>query len=60
MPTYTLRCTRCGEPIELTMHLADYERQRQSGIECPKCHGRDVAPEIATFEVKTARKSGTW
>jgi predicted nucleic acid-binding Zn ribbon protein len=60
MPTYMLRCRSCNEPIELTLHLDEYEKERQAGVECPKCHGKDVTPEIATFEVKTTRKTASW
>jgi putative FmdB family regulatory protein len=60
MPTYELRCRKCGESIELTLHLDEYERQKGAGIECPKCHGKDVAPEIAPFEVRTSRKAASY
>jgi putative FmdB family regulatory protein len=60
MPTYSLRCRNCGEPIEVTLHVDEYEKKRQAGIECPKCHGKDVVPEIAPFEVKTARKTASF
>jgi hypothetical protein len=42
------------------MHLDEYERAKAAGFECPKCHGRDVAPEIAPFEVKTSRKAAAF
>ena len=60
MPTYAFRCRACREPIELTMHVDEYEKTRERGLECPKCHGKDVAPEITAFEVKTTRKASSW
>ncbi|MBX3261038.1 MAG: zinc ribbon domain-containing protein [Labilithrix sp.] len=60
MPTYVLRCRSCDERIELTLHLDEYEKKMRGGVECPKCHGRAVTPEIASFEVKTARKTASW
>jgi putative FmdB family regulatory protein len=60
MPTYELRCLSCGEGIELTLHIEEYEKAKNAGIECPKCHGRDVAPEISPFEVKTTRKAASF
>ncbi len=61
MPTYALRCRKCGEPIELTLHLDEYEKKKEEhAFDCPKCHGHDLAPEVAPFEVKTARKSASF
>jgi hypothetical protein len=60
MPTYALRCRRCDQVIELELHVADYEKMRQAGLECPKCHSKDVSPEITRFEVKTARKASSF
>lgn len=60
MPTYALRCRGCSEPIEVTMHLDEYERAKATGFQCPKCHGRDVTPEIAPFQVKTSRKAAAF
>jgi len=57
MPTYELRCRTCGQPIELTLHVDEYEKKMKAGITCPKCHGKDVVPEIGPFEVKTSRKT---
>ena len=37
--------------------LDEYDKARARGIECPKCHGKDVVPQIASFEVKTSRKA---
>jgi putative FmdB family regulatory protein len=57
MPTYEFRCQSCGEPIEKTMHLDEYDAARERGIACPKCQSKDVVPQIAHFEVKTSRKA---
>ena len=57
MPTYEFQCHACGMSIERTMHLDEYDKARARGIECPKCHGKDVVPQIASFEVKTSRKA---
>jgi putative FmdB family regulatory protein len=58
MPTYALRCRRCAQRIEVVMHLNDYEKsKKEDGFECPKCHSKDLAPQIEAFEVETARKS---
>jgi hypothetical protein len=43
--------------MELTMHISEYEKAKQGGVECPNCHGREVEVEIGPFEVKTARKT---
>ncbi len=60
MSTYELRCRNCGESIELTVHLDEYEKKKAAGIECPRCHGKDVTPEISPFEVKTSRKAASF
>jgi putative FmdB family regulatory protein len=60
MPTYTFRCRACGEPTELTMHVDEYEKMNQQGLECPSCHGHQVERELASFEVKTTRKSSAF
>jgi putative FmdB family regulatory protein len=60
MPTYALRCKSCGEPFELSLHVVEYEKMRQAGIECPKCHKKDVTTEITRFEVKTTRKASSF
>jgi predicted nucleic acid-binding Zn ribbon protein len=47
MPTYALRCRRCAQRIEVTMHLDDYEKsKKEDRLECPKCHSKDLAPQI--------------
>jgi putative FmdB family regulatory protein len=61
MPTYALRCRKCGELTEVSLHVAEYEKRRQEdAFECPKCHTHDLAPQIEPFEVRTARKSAAY
>ena len=57
MPTYDFRCRQCGELIEVTMSMADFDRARAQGMRCSRCGGDNVQLEIAGFEVKTERKS---
>lgn len=57
MPTYEFRCRECGESFERTMHVDEFERVRDRGLECPKCKSTRVAPEVATFEVQTSSKT---
>jgi putative FmdB family regulatory protein len=57
MPTYEFRCRSCGEPIERTMHVEEYDAVKARGIECPRCKSKDVVPQIPYFEVKTSRKA---
>jgi hypothetical protein len=43
--------------IERTMHVDEYDKAKERGIECPKCKGKDVVPQIGSFEVRTSRKA---
>jgi putative FmdB family regulatory protein len=57
MPTYEFHCQSCGQSIECTVHVDEYDKLKERGVECPKCKGKDVVPQIAHFEVKTSRKA---
>lgn len=57
MPTYEFRCQACGDMIERTMHVEEHDEAMEHGIECPRCHSKDVTPQVSTFEVKTSRKA---
>ena len=60
MPLYDFRCQDCSELVELSLHVDEYEQKRDEGVECPKCHGHNLQPELTIFEVKTSRKSAAW
>jgi putative FmdB family regulatory protein len=60
MPVYDFRCQDCCELVELSMHVDEFEQKRDKGLECPKCHGKNLRTELTTFEVKTSRKSAAW
>lgn len=60
MPLYDFRCQGCDAVTEMSMRVHEYEQRRDGGLECPKCQGRDLRPELSLFEVKTTRKSASW
>lgn len=57
MPTYEFLCQKCSKTFEMVLSMADYERRRKKGIECPKCASSKVIRQISGFQVKTSKKS---
>lgn len=58
MPTYELVCRDCGAEFEVIASLAEYERMKsERTAKCTKCGSSNAAPQIATFDVHTTRKS---
>lgn len=58
MPTYEFRCNDCEAVFEIEESVNEHDRDlREHKAKCPKCRSVNVAPQVATFEVKTTRKS---
>jgi len=54
MPYYEFYCEDCKKPFELILTFAEYEKGE---FKCPKCGGRHVHQEPATFFAVTSSKS---
>lgn len=54
MPCYEFYCEDCRKPFEIILTLAEYEKDK---IECPKCGGKHVHQEAASFFAVTSKKS---
>jgi putative FmdB family regulatory protein len=57
MPTYEFWCHKCAKTFELIFSLAEYERKRKEGMQCPACGSSEVVQQISSFQVKTSKKS---
>ena len=57
MPTYEFLCQKCHKPFVRTYSIAEYEREANKRLKCPRCGSSRVVRQISAFEVKTSRKS---
>ncbi|HSF29278.1 MAG TPA: zinc ribbon domain-containing protein [Candidatus Tectomicrobia bacterium] len=57
MPMYEFLCQQCGISFELAFSIAEAERKRQEGFQCPGCGSSNVVQQISRFQVKTSKKS---
>lgn len=57
MPTYEFLCRKCVKTFETISSIAEYERKRKEGMQCPECGSADVVQQITGFQVKTSKKS---
>jgi putative FmdB family regulatory protein len=57
MPAYEFWCQKCAKSFEMFISIAEYERQRKTGVHCPDCGGTEVEQRISAFQVKTSKKS---
>ena len=57
MPVYEFLCEQCGKSFELALSIADAERKRKEGVQCPGCGSSAVVQQISHFQVKTSKKS---
>jgi putative FmdB family regulatory protein len=54
MPRYEFFCEDCQKEFELILTLAEYEK---GNVKCPKCGGKHVHQEAASFFAVTSKKS---
>ena len=45
------------EGFEFISSIAEYERKRKEGVQCPECGSSEVVQQISGFQVKTSKKS---
>jgi putative FmdB family regulatory protein len=57
MPVYEFSCQQCGKSFEVAFSIAEAERKRKEGVQCPACGRSEVVPQISHFQVKTSKKS---
>jgi putative FmdB family regulatory protein len=57
MPTYEFLCRKCTKIFEMISSIAEYERKRKEGMQCPACGSSEVVQQISGFQVKTSKKS---
>lgn len=57
MPMYEFLCQQCGKSFELALAIAEAERKRKEGVQCPTCGSSAVVQQISRFQVKTSKKS---
>jgi len=57
MPTYEFLCRKCTKAFEMVSSIAEYERKRKEGMQCPACGSFEVVQQISGFQVKTSKKS---
>jgi hypothetical protein len=41
----------------MSISIAEYDRQRKTGVHCPDCGGTNVEQRLSAFQVKTSKKS---
>ena len=54
MARYEFMCEKCKKPFELIMTISEREKAK---IQCPKCKGTKVTPQLAGFMTQTSKKS---
>ena len=54
MPLYEYLCKKCVESFTLTMIISEHDKKR---VQCPRCKGTELEPQIQSFFAKTSRKS---
>ncbi len=54
MPRYEFMCEKCKKSFELTMTISAREKAK---VQCPKCKGTKVMPQLAPFMSQTSKKS---
>ena len=54
MPHYVFLCLDCNKEFTQILHIADLEK---SGVVCPRCGGKRVTQQVATFSAVTSKKS---
>ena len=57
MPIYEFLCQQCGKDFTLAFSIAEAERKRREGLQCPECGSSNVVQQISHFQVKTSKKS---
>jgi putative FmdB family regulatory protein len=57
MPMYEFGCQQCGKDFTLALSIAEAERKRKEGFQCPECGSSNVVQQISHFQVKTSKKS---
>jgi putative FmdB family regulatory protein len=57
MPVYEFLCQQCAKSFELALSIAEAERKRKEGVQCPGCGSSAVVQQISHFQVKTSKKS---
>jgi putative FmdB family regulatory protein len=54
MPRYEFMCEECKESFELIMTISERE---EGEINCAKCQGSKVVPQLSGFVAQTSKKS---
>ena len=57
MPIYEFVCQECGKDFTLALSIAEAERKRKEGFQCPGCGSSKVVQQISHFQTKTSKKS---
>ena len=57
MPIYEFLCRQCGKDFTFAFSIAETERKRKEGFQCPACGSSNVVQQISHFQVKTSKKS---
>ena len=57
MPMYEFLCQQCGKDFTSALSIAEAERRRAEGFQCPACGSSNVVQRISHFQVKTSKKS---
>ena len=54
MPRYEFMCEKCNKPFEAIMTFSEREKGE---VQCPKCHGTKVRPQLSGGVAQTGKKS---
>ena len=54
MPLYEYLCKKCGQSFAFTMTVIEHDKKR---VQCPRCKGTELEPQVQSFFAKTSRKS---
>ena len=54
MPNYDYRCLKCNKDFTSVLSVTSHDARK---AKCPKCGGKKLEQLIASFMVKTSRKS---
>ncbi len=57
MPIYEFLCQQCGKDFTMALSIAEAERKRKEGFQCPGCGSAKVVQQISHFQTKTSKKS---
>ena len=49
MPIYEFLCQQCSKDFTLALSIAEAERRRQEGFQCPECGSANVVQQISHF-----------